>query len=41
MQEYKNKELLQRKNRPDMPALMHEIMEANDIFINDEKAVVI
>lgn len=41
MQEYRNKQLLHRKKRPDMPASMHDNVEANDVFINDEKAVVI
>ena len=41
MKEYKEKEMLQRKNRHRMPNSLHENIEANDLFINDQESVVI
>ena len=41
MNEFKTKQLLNRKNREKNPESLHENISAHEIFINDEDAVVI
>ncbi len=41
MREYKEKEMLNRKNREKIPNSIHENIQANEIFINDQENVVI
>ena len=41
MKEYKEKEMLNRKNRGRILNSVHENIEANEIFINDPESVVV
>ena len=41
MQEYKDKQLLNRKKRENVAISIHENISAKEVFINDERAVVI
>ncbi len=41
MKEYKDKEMLNRKNRESIPNSIHGNIEANEVFINDQESVVV
>ena len=41
MKEFNDKQLLDRKNRQNMPSSIHENIEAHELFINDPESVVI
>ena len=41
MQEYKSRQLFNRKNRENSVDSIHDNVAASEVFINDEEAVVI
>tara|TARA_B100000745_G_C20021102_1_gene347209 strand:- start:139 stop:264 length:126 start_codon:yes stop_codon:yes gene_type:complete len=41
MKEFNDKQLLDRKNRQNMPGSIHENITAQELFINDPESVVI
>ena len=41
MREFKDKHLLDRKNRHNKPGSLHENIDARELFINDPESVVV